>query len=70
MGQNTHVKHDLAVDLSPMRQTADLKVSADVSYVYFTHAVIHVQYYATHNILYQLNQILYAPWCLLSTFNC
>jgi len=50
MGQNKHVKHDLGVDLSLMRQTADLRVSADVSYVYFTHAVMHVQYYATHRI--------------------
>jgi len=50
MGQNEHVKHDLEVDLSLMRLTADLRGSSDVSYVYFTHAIIHGQYYATHRI--------------------
>ena len=50
MGQNEHVKHDLGVDLSLLRQTADIRVSSEVGYVYFTHAVIDVAYYATHGI--------------------
>jgi len=44
------VKHDLGMDLSLLRQTADIRVSANVCYVYFTHAVIDVTYYATHRI--------------------
>jgi len=38
----------LGMDL--LRQTANVRVSADVGYVYFTHAVIDVTYYTTHRI--------------------
>jgi len=38
------------MDLSLLRQTANVRVSADVVYVYYTHAVIDVTYYATHRI--------------------
>jgi len=38
------------MDLSLLRQTANVRVDADVGYVYFTHAVIDVTYYATHGI--------------------
>jgi len=37
--------------LSLLRQTTDATVRADVSYVYFTHAVIDVTYYAKHRII-------------------
>jgi len=42
IGPNKHVKHDLGVFLSLLRQTAGvgLRMSADVSYVYF--AVVDV----------------------------
>jgi len=41
MGPNKHVKHDLGVDLSLLRQTADVRALTSVmyillSYVYFT----------------------------------
>jgi len=50
MGPNKHVKHDPGVDLSLLRQTADVRVSADVGYVYFSHAVIDVTLCHTQNI--------------------
>jgi len=49
-GPSKHVKHDLGMDFSLLRQTANVRVNADVGYVYFTHAVIDVTYYATHGI--------------------
>jgi len=45
-GPNKHVKHDLGMDVSLPRKTANVRLSADVGYVYFTHAVINVIYYA------------------------
>jgi len=41
-GPNKHVKHNLGMDLSLLRRIADIRVSADVGYVYFTHALIDV----------------------------
>jgi len=49
-GSNKHVKHGLRIDMSLLRQTANVRVNADVGYVYFTHAVIDVTYYTTHRI--------------------
>jgi len=40
--------NSLGVNLSLLRQTADVRVSADISYVYFTHAVFDVKYYTIH----------------------
>jgi len=36
--------------LGLLRQTAYVRVSADISYVYFTPAVTDVTYYATHRV--------------------
>jgi len=38
------------MDLSLLRQAANVRVCADVGHVYFTNAAIDITYYATHRI--------------------